>query len=751
MSFVLEDRQGQLLGARIAADGQWRFPAPDSIPWKFERAILEFEDRRFYRHPGVDLRGVGRALIQNIRNRKVVSGASTITMQTIRLARGPRTRSIWQKLLETIQATRLELGSNKNEILTLYATHAPFGGNVVGLEAASWRYFGKSPNLLSWGESALLAVLPNSPGLMHPGRNRQLLLEKRNRLLDRLVAQQIIDPLSGSLAKEEPLPERPLPLPRNGFHLLERARRENTEAQSRIRSTLDKNLQTQVEQAAKFQLQRLKDNGIHNLAIIIAEVETGAVRAYVGNVLGTGFEHGEQVDCITAPRSTGSILKPFLFSQMVQAGRIGPQSMIRDIPTTLAGYRPENFHEGFDGMVTAQRALIRSLNVPFVFMLQEQGVPSFYHYLKKLGLKTLFRAPQQYGLPLVLGGAEASLWDLSGAYASLARTLTHFQDSGAYYESDLRSLHYQIAPPVSSEAQEQIPLCGAGAIYQTFEAMRQLERPSIDGHWETFHSGQNIAWKTGTSFGFRDAWAIGVNSQYVVGVWAGNADGEGRAGLVGIQAAAPILFDVFNRLPVADWFVAPYNDLQRMSICSNSGFRPLPICPTDTVWASPTWQEGPPCSYHQTLYLDPEKHWRVHQQCQGNTGMEKHAWFSLPPVAEHYYRQNHPNYEPLPPWAPECTPSEGSGQVMQWIYPRHRTEIYVPVDLDGERSRTVFKVAHTDEEAILYWHLDTKYLGSTQHFHSMELNPSPGFHEVTLVDQQGNQLKKRFEILEKRE
>ncbi|MEO1713942.1 MAG: penicillin-binding protein 1C, partial [Bacteroidota bacterium] len=513
-----------------------------------------------------------------------------------------------------IQATRLELGTDKNEILTLYATHAPFGGNVVGLEAASWRYFGKSPNLLSWGESAMLAVLPNSPGLIHPGRNRQALLEKRNRLLDRLVAQQVIDPLSGSLAKEEPLPERPLPLPRSGFHLLERARQENAEPQSRIRSTLDKSLQKQVEQAAKFQLPRLKDNGIHNLAILVAEVETGAVRAYVGNVLGTGAEHGEQVDCITAPRSTGSILKPFLFSQMVQAGRIAPQSMIRDIPTTLAGYRPENFHEGFDGMVTAQRALIRSLNVPFVFMLQEQGVPSFYHYLKKLGLNTLFRAPQQYGLPLVLGGAEASLWDLAGAYASLARTLVHFQETGAYYESDLRSLHYQTPANLTpSEAQDQVPLCGAGAIYQTFEVMRQLERPSIDGHWETFHSSQNIAWKTGTSFGFRDAWAIGVNSQYVVGVWAGNADGEGRAGLVGIQAAAPILFDVFNRLPVADWFYAPYNDLQRLSVCSVSGFRPLPICPTDTVWSSPGWQEGPPCSYHQTLYVDTNSQLRVHQ------------------------------------------------------------------------------------------------------------------------------------------
>ena len=246
-SMVLEDQNGQLLGARIAQDGQWRFPAADSLPEKFVQALLEFEDRRFYRHWGIDPKSIARAIVQNVKNREVVSGGSTISMQVLRMARGRKRRTIPQKLIEMVMATRLELGYSKDKILQTYATNAPFGGNVVGLETASWRYFGKKPQLLSWAEAAMLAVLPNSPALIHPSRNRQALLDKRNRLLHRLLVHGNIDSLSYELAQEEELPDKPLPLPRLAPHLLDRAYSELIATQqlkvARVTTSLDAFLQ----------------------------------------------------------------------------------------------------------------------------------------------------------------------------------------------------------------------------------------------------------------------------------------------------------------------------------------------------------------------------------------------------------------------------------------------------------------------------------------------------------------------------
>ena len=359
-SVVIEDHSGTLLGARIAADGQWRFPAPDSIPKKFAEAIVIFEDRRFYRHPGVDPLSLLRALWQNIRNGRVISGGSTLSMQVIRLARGNRKRTIFEKLVEMILATRLDLGWSKSAILTLYASHAPFGGNVVGLEAATWRYFGKQPHLLSWSEAATLAVLPNSPGLIHPDRNRDRLLSKRNSLLDKLYRYGKMDSLTWTLAREEPLPGRRHALPALAPHLLDQvwlsARQvPGGHRNTRYRTTLQAGLQQRVEQVLSHHQRLLSFNEIHNMAALVVDVETGGVLAYAGNVRGAGAEHHEQVDIVKADRSTGSILKPLLYAAMIHEGLLLPGSLVPDVPFQLGGYRPENFHQEYDGVVPARR------------------------------------------------------------------------------------------------------------------------------------------------------------------------------------------------------------------------------------------------------------------------------------------------------------------------------------------------------------------------------------------------------------
>ncbi len=751
-STVLEDRQGELLGARIAADGQWRFPALDSVPVKFREAILEFEDRRFYQHPGVDPLAIGRALMQNLEAGAVVSGGSTLTMQVIRLARGDRPRNLWHKLIEAIMATRLEWSYAKEEILVLYASHAPFGGNVVGLEAATWRYFAKPPALLSWSEAATLAVLPNSPALIHPGRNREALLAKRNRLLRRLHRSGKIDTLSLELALAEALPETPHPLPRTAPHLLDRAFAQKGGA-ARYRSTLDQRLQQQVNSILQRHRQQLRHNGIHNIAALIVEVESGAVRAYAGNAPGAGKDHAGAVDIITAPRSTGSILKPFLYALMLQEGQLLPQMLTPDVPSTIHGFRPENFNKSFSGVVPARQALSRSLNVPMVHLLRDYGLEKFHHHLRQLGLSTITQPPDHYGLTLILGGAEASLWDLAGVYASMARTLGHYYPfDGEYDPVDFRQADYlindQVAPSLQEKRSDNPVQLAAAPIWFTFEAMQQLERPGSEGSWEYFSSSRQLAWKTGTSYGFRDAWAIGITPTHVIAVWVGNADGEGRPGLVGVRAAAPVLFDLADLLPATPWFDPPYDEMRRLAICRQSGFRALPICPADTVWAPRNGTKVAGCPFHRLVHLDDSGSYQVDADCEAPGDIRHEPWFILPPLQEFYYRRHEPSYRSLPPVRPDCRETTSQpGSPMQLIYPRYPTRILVPTDLDGVTQRTVFTVAHRLPETTIYWHLDNQFMGSTQTFHEMELHPPVGRHRLTLVDERGHRLEREFEII----
>ena len=754
-SMVLEDNKGNLLGARIATDGQWRFPYNDSIPGKFQKAIVEFEDRRFYSHVGVDPIAIGRAFKQNIGAGEIVSGGSTLSMQIIRLSRKGKPRSLFQKIVEVILATRLELKYSKNEILAFYASNAPFGGNVVGIDAASWRYFGKHPKLLSWAEAATLAVLPNSPSLIHPGRNRDALLKKRNRLLDRLLENGVINSMTCEFAKEETLPEKPLPLPQLAPHLLNRAFAENfsdkKNQQTRFRSTLDSELQKHVNRILQNHSQRLKDNLIHNIAAIVVEVESGNVVAYAGNVK-SGAEHNDAVDVVKASRSTGSILKPFLYAMMLNEGNILPGSLVPDIPTRMNGYNPKNFSETFDGAVPAQKALIRSLNVPMVHMLSDYGLEKFHFGLQKLGFSTINKPANHYGLTLILGGAEANLWDITNAYTGMARTLNHFyENNGEYSSEDFRALNYNAAyfHKPANKLLNEAPVLSAGSIWQTFNAMQDLERPDSEGNWQQFQSSNRIAWKTGTSYGFRDAWAVGVTPKYAVGVWVGNADGEGRPGLIGVIAAAPVLFDIFNELESPGWFEQPTDEMVKVPVCKKSGYRALDICESDSVWITKNGLNAPACTFHKMLHLDASMNYQVSSECEDPTNMVHKPWFILPPIEEHYYKTSNPNYATAPPFRGDCESIDFASNPMQLIYPKEAARIYVPIDLNGKLSRTVFKVAHRKPDITIHWHLDDEFIGSTQQFHHFELQPSAGKHQLTLVDNNGFRLYQQFEIIEK--
>ena len=763
VSTVLTDREGKLLDARIAADGQWRFPARDTVPTKFAACITTFEDKRYWYHPGVDPLALARALWLNLSRGEIVSGGSTLTMQVIRLSRRGQARTMVEKLIELLLATRATLRYDKVRILALYASHAPFGGNVVGLDAAAWKYFGRDPEQLSWAETATLAVLPNAPALIHPGRNRAALRRKRDFLLDKLLAEAYLDSLTHALALLEELPQRPLPLPHLAPHLLARHHAQLADqapsAQHRLRSTLDRALQIRSREIIARHHQRLRGEGIHNAGALIVEVATGDIRAYLGNTPCYDSQHGCRVDVTTARRSTGSILKPFLYAAMLSDGELLPHTLLPDVPSFFGGYSPSNYDKTYRGAVPASRALARSLNVPAVRMLQAHGVPKFQDELTRLGLTTLERPADHYGLSLILGGAEATLEDLAAVYAGMARSLDQFRAlSGRYAPQAYRPLNYRAGDSRSPRnATDREPLrrnapLSAGAIWHTFEAMVLVTRPSVEAYWENFASAERIAWKTGTSFGYRDAWAIGVTPDHVIAVWVGNADGEGRDGLVGSQVAAPILFDLYDALGGAGrWFRPPYDDLRQIATCRQSGHRASDLCPEiDSLWVPSAGLRTEPCPYHQLIRLDPSGVYRVHSGCESPLEMRQDTLLVLPPTQEWYYRQRHPTYRAIPPYRADCQASKPTGEAaspMQWIYPQQDARVFVPIELDGSRGKVVFEVAHREQASTLYWHLDDGYLGETVEIHQMALSPRPGEHVITVVDAAGHRLVRRFEVV----
>jgi penicillin-binding protein 1C len=756
-SYVIEDANGNLLNATIAADGQWRFPYNKNVPQKFIDCITTFEDKRFFKHPGVDPVSIGRAVAKNIKNKGVVQGGSTLTMQVIRLSKKDDTRSIWNKLKESILAVRLELSYSKKEILALYASNAPFGSNVVGLDAAAWRYFGRSSDKLSWGEMATLAVLPNAPALVHPGKNRDVLLKKRNILLDKLLIAGKIDSSSCNLAKLEPLPGQPLPLPQFAPHLLQRFKKEKTVI-TKIKTTLEGTLQKNVAAIIQQHQSILKGNGINNACALVLDVETGNTIAYAGNIYDPfNKEMESDVDVIAAPRSPGSALKPILYAAMLSDGLILPNSIIPDIPTQIGSYAPQNFDLGYDGAVPANRALARSLNIPAVKLLQQYKYQRFYETLQQCGITTLNRSADTYGLSLILGGCEVTMWDIAGVYASMARTLNHqTKNHGQLDVSDFHPPNYvneesgirNSAATSTLIPNSQIPL-DATSIYFTFQAMQEVMRPGEEGLWQQFTSSQKIAWKTGTSFGFRDGWAIGVTKKNVVAVWVGNTDGEGRPGLIGVQTAAPILFDIFRLLPNVSWFEKPKYNFSFVPVCRQSGFRANIDCPDmDTLFMPPNGGKVPLCAYHKMIHLDAAGIYRVTEQCESPTVMQHKSWFILSPAMEYYYKQKNADYKILPSFKAGCEYAE-TGKVMEIIYPQPDAKIYVPLEVSGQKGNTIFTATHRKSGIKIFWSLDDAFIGTTQNFHQMALNPAAGKHIITLVDENGLSVSRQFEILEK--
>ena len=735
-STTVYDRNGQLLGARVSKNGEWQFPPTKELSDKYITCLITYEDRHFYKHLGVNPVSLFRALKQNIKAKKVISGGSTITMQTIRMARN-KNRNLFQKCIEMIMATRLELTYRKSTILSLYASHAPFGGNVMGIEAASWRYFGHPPTDLSWAEAALLSVLPNAPSAMHVKKNRSALLEKRNKLITKLFQLGKLDEMDYLLALEEPLPDEPFPLPQLAPHLVSNLQKEHS-GQKTI-TTLDATLQTKTEQVLKRWNNEFSQNKINHIAAVVFDVQKGEVVAYCGNVNFETQQEGNQVDIIRAPRSSGSILKPFLYQLMLQEGELLPNMLIPDIPIIVEGFQPQNYNLKFDGAVPASLALSRSLNLPAVNMLKQYGVPKLLEDLRQMGFNHLKFSSDHYGLTLILGGGEISLWEVSMAYLRMAQAVVF------HHQKQQRKEFFDWGQ-LSLFSEKETEMFNAGACWQTLEALIHVNRPE-DIDWKSLPSMRKVAWKTGTSYGFRDAWAVGVTSEYVVGVWTGNASGEGRPGLTGTGTSALVMFDIFNLLGHSSWFEMPTHTFQKAEICKTSGCLAGRYC--TEIETADILQAGfktKPCPYHILVHLNENETYRVFADCYDADKMVFKSWFVLPPVQEWFYKKRHPEYKTLPPLSPLCNDNQTSFKHIEFIYPNNSNAIRLSKQLDGTVGALALELAHRNPNAIVYWHLDETYLGATQYFHQMSVTPKEGKHLITVVDESGNTLSRYIDV-----
>ena len=743
-SVVIEANDGYLLGAKIAADGQWRFPPSDTLPEKFRKCIIKYEDRNFYFHPGINPISVIRAIGQNIRAGSIISGASTLSMQVVRLSRSGKRRTIWEKLVEMVLTLRLESATSKSKILSLYGSHAPFGGNVVGIEAAAWRYFNCPAKQLSWGESAGLAVMPNSPSQVFPGKNMDRLKHKRDRLLKNLFSDHTIDFVTYQLAISEPLPGRPEQLPDLAHHLLSKCAAPANKAI--VKTTIRRSLQIAAQRIIDQHMPKLRGNQIYNAACIVAEIKTGKILAYIGNA-DWNDPHGGAVDMIEGRRSTGSILKPFLYASMLDAGKMMPDALVPDLPLYFSGYAPQNYDLQFRGGVPASAALIHSLNIPAVFMLKEYTPVRFLDVLRRIGLTTFNQDAGFYGLSLILGGGEATLRELVSAYGSMARVLNRYNHTGVYDSGDFNSVSFipHQDRPTSPDGKFVLR---AASIWQTFNTITELNRPEEEVGWQQLASSGRLAWKTGTSFGFRDAWAIGVNPEYVIGVWVGNANGEGRPGLTGGTTAAPILFDINSLLNSDHWFEKPLEGMLPVAVCRESGYRASVNCnETDTVMVPSTCSNSVPCPYHIKIHLDTYRQYLVNSACYPQNQIVSENWFILPPAMEYYYRKSHPGYRALPPWWPGSN-QRNEIQMLELIYPDDRLMVYLPKGHHEQKGVVIFQAAHRRAGATLFWHLDESFLGSTREIHQISASPSPGNHKLLIVDELGNSCSRTFKVLD---
>ncbi len=727
---ILFASEGEILAGQVSSDEQWRIQCEGPLPKKLATCIKLFEDQYFNYHPGINPISIIKAIKDNFKSQKVVRGGSTLTMQLARIIEGNRKRTYKQKIKEIILALALEAKYSKSEILQLYGQYAPFGGNTVGYCSAALRYYKKPIQQLSWNEAATLAVLPNAPSHAYPGKAQELLRKKRKFLLDKLLASDLLDDTTHRLALKEDIPTQSKILSSIGGVLLQTLKKEKP-GQFQYHTTIDNKLQAQVNKLIREESEiNAQENGIDNMAGIVISND-GHVLAYVGNGGCRTADCGSEVDILTSQRSPGSTLKPFLYAGALDAGFITSKSLLKDIPVFFDGFSPKNFDLDYRGVIPAHKALTQSLNIPAVNLLRQYNIEAFLWDLQMLDLKSISKSADHYGLSLILGGCEVTPFKLGQAYMNLARVAKNQKalELNKTIQDNFKVRNF----PLSS-----------GASYLTLKMMQGVTRPYTESGWEYYADRSDVSWKTGTSYGFRDAWSVGVTSDYTVVVWVGNADGEGKPGLTGVKKAAPIMFSIFDLLPSADPFTQPLDQLQVRTVCAASGYTPTSFCSeTQLTYVPSKTNSIPLCKFHQQLNLDKSEQYRVYQNCAPE--VVNTSRFVLGPIVNNYYKKFNGHGYSLPELHPNCVSMAND---LTILYPTQGASILLPRDLGDQKKSLIAKAIPTTDTDSLFWFVDNRWVSTTQSDHEIVLDLKKGNHQLTVVSEKGSERTHYFKVVE---
>lgn len=709
------DADGKLMDVFLTSDEQWHLKVEDDVPDNLREAVITYEDKSFNTHHGVNFLAIARAAKNNLLGRKR-SGASTITMQVAKLA-APKKRTYLNKFIEMMQAFKIETKLDKESILKLYLNNAPYGGNIVGYGTAARMYFQKEPKNLSWAECALLAVLPNSPGEINVEKNHERLINKRNYLLDKLFKKGKLSEQQLRLAKNEPLPAERYPFERVAPHLARRLY--NSENDKVIKTTIDYDLQKRMQEIVKSYVNYTNSEGITNAALIIVENKTRNVKAYVGSQDFMDMENAGQVDGIIAKRSAGSILKPFLYALSIDEGMIAPESLVQDVPMFFANFNPQNANKKYTGMVEARQALISSLNIPFVHLLDQYGEYKFYYFLKDMiGFEE--NTPEKYGLSLILGTKEFSVEEIATLYTGLANY------------GNLMKLKYLLND--EDDVARNKMMFSKGASYLTLDTLKELVRPGLNNlyRWKN-----PISWKTGTSYGKKDAWACGMNPDYTVIVWVGNFSGKGNENLSGAISGGRLLFNVFQDLDGSGRnFEEPYYELENIEVDKVTGYRiNLDGVEKKTIKYPRKAKPLKMSPYYKKIFVDDNDVEVDSRSPQFANSHEKVVMNYPLEVVNYFIRENRDVSEIY-----HTTSNEKS---LKILYPTPGLKILLPKDIDKEQ-KLIVKIANLKNQDI-YWYMDKEFIGVDKTFEK-EIELGVGNHNLIIVAQDGEMTKVSFSI-----
>ncbi|WP_420151281.1 penicillin-binding protein 1C [Spirosoma sp.] len=727
---IITARDSSILHAFLSRDDKWRMYAELSeITPTLREAILFKEDKYFLYHPGFNPVAMIRAAARNVLTGRRTSGASTITMQTVRLLE-PRERTYQSKLIELFRAMQLELHYSKEEILQLYLNLIPYGGNIEGLKSASLLYFGKPPALLSLAELTTLTIIPNRPSSLRLGTQNTLVVKERNKWLNRFLKSKLFDEVAITDALHEPLRAYRRDAPQLAPHLSRRLRAEIPN-QPIIHSTLNPSVQATAERLVQQYANRIRAYNIHNAAVLIVDNQSHNVVAYVGSADFTNTLDGGQVDGVRAVRSPGSALKPLLYGLAFDAGVITPKTKLNDVPTNFSGYEPDNYDRRFNGPVTAEFALANSLNIPAVALLKEISTPTLVATLRKAGFTSIKKQAKELGLSMILGGCGVTLEEMTRLYTSLANA------------GRLEPLHLQ-AIPESERSVDKVNLLSSEATYLVTHTLTQITRPDLPNNFDNSYHLPRIAWKTGTSYGRRDAWSIGYNPRYTIGVWVGNFSGTGAAELSGANTATPLLFQLFNVLDYnssTNWFPKPGSDsrLSMRLICPETGDVPGEFCTHPvTDYCIMGVSRYHRCQHQKAVFTNVAETISYCAHCRPDSGAVSRTYPNVAPELITFYQNRHVPFKTVPPHNPACERvfggQDASGTAPLITSLNDGSEYFINAKQPAEMQLTC--QAASDVQTV-FWYLNDKLYRRAKASDIVFFKPRPGTLKISCADDKG--------------